>query len=309
MKRTIPCPLFHLVFCIVLLARVSNAQFQPTVQPIVNCSRYHPDTNVLDVFFGYASSYATTVNIPVGTNNFLTPGDPNRNQPVSFSPGVHDRVFFTSFNLTPAEQELTWFVGNGSATGLADPRQSCDPLPYMGNWNATTTYYPYQLVSYQGNLWALCACGPSTNNVPGTPNSFAWLLYYPVGAVPGPPGPTGPQGVPGQSVIGAAEPPGTNCTYGGVKYTDAAGIRFVCNGAPGAQGPPGNTNVFPSAQVYTFPKPPRLTIVDAHVTPNSLVILQYVGSDGTAPVATDIKNGQFTATGLPERQFRYVVIN
>ena len=57
-----------------------------------------------------------------------------------------------------------------------------------------------------------------------------------------------------------------------------------------------------------FPKPPRLTIVDAHVAPNSLVILQYVGSGDNAPAATDINNGQFTATGVAGRQFRYVVI-
>jgi hypothetical protein len=36
------------------------------------------------------------------------------------------------------------------------------------------------------------------------------------------------------SVVGTPEPPGRACTNGGVKYTAANGISYVCNGAPGA---------------------------------------------------------------------------
>lgn len=49
----------------------------------------------------------------------------------------------------------------------------------------------------------------------------------------GPAGPTGPQGPAGQSVVGASEPPGPNCTYGGAKYTAGGTTQYVCNGAPG----------------------------------------------------------------------------
>jgi hypothetical protein len=62
---------------------------------------------------------------------------------------------------------------------------------------------------------------------------------------PGPPGPQGPQGVQGPagangvSPVGVPEPPGSNCQYGGLKYTDAQGVHYVCHGAPGLQGPEG----------------------------------------------------------------------
>lgn len=52
-------------------------------------------------------------------------------------------------------------------------------------------------------------------------------------------GPTGPQGLPGPagvdgvSPVGQPEPAGSNCQHGGLKYTDAQGMRYVCNGAPG----------------------------------------------------------------------------
>ncbi len=47
-------------------------------------------------------------------------------------------------------------------------------------------------------------------------------------------GPQGPAGADGVSPVGQPEPAGTNCQYGGLKYTDAQGAHYVCNGAPGA---------------------------------------------------------------------------
>lgn len=41
---------------------------------------------------------------------------------------------------------------------------------------------------------------------------------------------------PGQSVASAAEAPGANCTYGGVKYTSATGVNYVCAGSLGPTG-------------------------------------------------------------------------
>ncbi|MHB8877981.1 MAG: hypothetical protein ACYC8T_30160 [Myxococcaceae bacterium] len=41
---------------------------------------------------------------------------------------------------------------------------------------------------------------------------------------------------PGQSVVGTAEAPGANCTFGGVKYTSASGVNYICSGALGPTG-------------------------------------------------------------------------
>jgi len=50
-------------------------------------------------------------------------------------------------------------------------------------------------------------------------------------------GPQGPAGADGISPVGQPEPAGSNCQHGGLKYTDAQGVHYVCHGAPGA----GNT--------------------------------------------------------------------
>src|SRR5688500_9630225 len=50
-------------------------------------------------------------------------------------------------------------------------------------------------------------------------------------------GPQGQAGADGVSPVGQPEPAGTNCQHGGLKYTDAQGVHYICNGAPGA----GNT--------------------------------------------------------------------
>ncbi|MCK9463999.1 MAG: collagen-like protein, partial [Proteobacteria bacterium] len=51
----------------------------------------------------------------------------------------------------------------------------------------------------------------------------------------------GLDGLDGESVVGATEAPGDNCTYGGVAYTSATGIDYVCNGETGLTGPAGAT--------------------------------------------------------------------
>jgi hypothetical protein len=62
--------------------------------------------------------------------------------------------------------------------------------------------------------------------------------------------------------------------------------------------------------VLTFPKSGRLTVADPIVTPNSVIVVQYVGArSGTVPVITDVGTGQFTVGGAKGKQFRYVVFN
>ncbi|WIG93730.1 hypothetical protein [Myxococcus sp. SDU36] len=64
-------------------------------------------------------------------------------------------------------------------------------------------------------------------------------------------------------MVGASEPPGANCTYGGVQYTSASGINYVCNGAPGdtlafgyfyALMPPDNAATVAAASAVDFPR-------------------------------------------------------
>ena len=111
---------------VLVTCAVSEAQFQPSVVPIVNCVTSHPDTGTLDVFFGYASSFTTNVAIDVGSQNFFFPGSQNRNQPTVFEPGVHDRVFFTSFTPIPQQSELSWSLNGTIVTAFDDPNLACN---------------------------------------------------------------------------------------------------------------------------------------------------------------------------------------
>jgi hypothetical protein len=189
---------------------------------------------------------------------------------------------------------------------------ACDPPRYLGLWNSSTVYQQFQAVSHNGVVWVSTLQGVSfSGHEPGTDSYWELFLFR------GRQGPQGDTGQPGQSVTSVPEPPGSNCSSGGVKYTDISGVRYVCNGAPGPQGPPGppgNPNIFPSGQVYTFPSNGRLTITDSNVTATSVIVLQYVGG-GVAPplspnpILISTAPGQFTASGVVSKQFRYVVIN
>ncbi|WP_240462467.1 hypothetical protein [Myxococcus sp. CA018] len=67
-------------------------------------------------------------------------------------------------------------------------------------------------------------------------------------------------------MVGASEPPGANCTYGGIQYTSASGVNYVCNGAPGPAGdalafgyfyalmPPDNAATVAAASAVDFPR-------------------------------------------------------
>mgnify|MGYP001583731259 CR=1 FL=1 len=45
---------------------------------------------------------------------------------------------------------------------------------------------------------------------------------------------------------------GGNCAYGGVKYTSASGVEYVCNGAPGTAGPVGPPGASGSVMAFGF---------------------------------------------------------
>ncbi len=123
----------------------------------------------------------------------------------------------------------------------------------------------------------------------------------------GPQGPEGPQGPKGDQ--GAKGEKGDKGDKGETGPQGPQG-PIGPQGPQGPQGPAGNSpNIFPSTQVYTLGRDGKLTVTDAHVTPNSVILLQYIGGDKEAPDATEITAGRFTVKGHPNRKFRYVVFN
>lgn len=316
----------HTLLCLFALGvpLAGQASGQQVI-PLPPCVRYNPSTSILDTYWGYAAT--APLHLDVGQNNFFFPGLTFRNQPTDFQAGVHERVFVTSFLTTASTPQITWFVNGRFETASALSRP-CDPPTGLGEWDPAVSYAENVVVSFNGLLWVSpyqsSITRPNLNVQPGT-NVVFWRLFSLTRVVqgdpglqgdPGPrgdPGGRGDPGPPGQSVIGAAEAPGSNCPHGGVRYTAIGTTRFVCNGAPGPQGSPGNSNLFTSAEVYTFPSTGRLTIFDENVTPTSLIVLMYVAG-GVAPVLSQnpvlmsTAPGQFTATGVVNKPFRYAVI-
>ena len=96
-------------------------------------------------------------------------------------------------------------------------------------------------------------------------------------------GDPGATGGAGQSVTAAVEAPGANCATGGVRYTSAGGVNYVCNGAVGGGG--SDT----AAQILS-----KLTTADG--AGSGLDADTLDGIDSGAFVRTNQFNGLFNST-------------
>ncbi len=79
-----------------------------TVVPILNCvKRNHNGTYTAR--FGYDNSTGAAVTIPMGPNNFFTPGNQNRGQTTVFQPGLVANAFSVTFNASGSNLAV-WFL-------------------------------------------------------------------------------------------------------------------------------------------------------------------------------------------------------
>src|SRR5262245_4336529 len=95
---------------VVCLAAPASAQTPDQVQPFVDCIEFLPSPMVARAHFGYVSTYATEVTLPIGFDNFFTPGIINRGQPTVFQPGFHDRVFSTEWLVNGSQPSIAWVL-------------------------------------------------------------------------------------------------------------------------------------------------------------------------------------------------------
>jgi hypothetical protein len=102
------------------------------VTPVLDCVAENPDGSLVAAF-GYLNGASGAVAIPVGSTNFLSPGDADRGQPTNFiSGGQH---FWVYVPLTGGS--VTWRLGAGSATATpTSPR--CPPFPTGGDDDTET---------------------------------------------------------------------------------------------------------------------------------------------------------------------------
>ncbi len=77
---------------------------------------------------GYVNSGTTTVAIPVGTNNYVTPSPTDRGQPTSFLAGTHANVWAPTLTATEMGQNPNWYI-NGVATSYSGSLPACASKP------------------------------------------------------------------------------------------------------------------------------------------------------------------------------------
>ncbi len=79
-----------------------------TVAPILNCVMRNANGSYT-AKFGYHNSTGAAVTIPVGNNNYFTPGAQNRGQVTVFQPGVVTNAFSVTFNANGSNLGI-WFL-------------------------------------------------------------------------------------------------------------------------------------------------------------------------------------------------------
>ena len=106
-----------------------------TVTGTVTC--YWPNSDGTTTFsVGYVNSGTTTVLIPVGTNNYVTPSPQDRGQPTTFLAGSHPNVWAPSLTATEMSNNPNWFI-NGVATSYSGSIPQCASKPVSVNGSTT----------------------------------------------------------------------------------------------------------------------------------------------------------------------------
>ena len=93
----------------------------------------------LTLVMGYMNRNDEVLDIPIGENNNMGPGDPDKGQPTHFLPGRHIGVFSMRVTEAEAERKLTWAINvNNQPTEIAfwqNPPYFSDPLLDSANGN------------------------------------------------------------------------------------------------------------------------------------------------------------------------------
>jgi hypothetical protein len=262
---------------------------QATVTPIISCADVHRTQVGKDIsaWFGYTNS-GSGVDIPVGVDNFFSPGATDRAQPTHFDSGFNELVFRVTFHLSGSVTQETWFLdGNSVTLDSATALPPCGGAFWAGTW-AQPSFPQYALgdiVIHNGASWI--ATSNTDNNEPGA--GAGWTELGSLSG--GPTGPTGPAGPTGARGLAGVQGP--------------TGPR----GPQGLTGAAGDQLSFPSPLTRRFPRSGRQLIRDSHVGPTSVVTIEYMGRSGRPTSVDKLTTGSFVATGTPGRHFRYVVFN
>ena len=144
MTRTSLC--FAAAALFTVAAQCQGAQFQIT--PFLSCIDVDSSAQTITAYFGYESFELAVTQVVAGIDNRFLPPPANRNQPILFFPGYHDKAF----RVTYASGILLW-VFNGSFVTVEPSSKTCTPLLPLPSGVA---FVPYsQKLAAIGNRAAL----------------------------------------------------------------------------------------------------------------------------------------------------------
>jgi hypothetical protein len=113
----------------------NNVRFNSgqNLQPIYDGWTHNPDGS-FEMHFGYLNrNYVEELSIPVGANNSIMPGGPDRGQPAYFYPRFNRLAFSITVPANWGKQELVWTVNFRGITERAvawlQPEWEIDPTP------------------------------------------------------------------------------------------------------------------------------------------------------------------------------------
>jgi len=115
-----------------LLALPATASARGTVVPLLDCVVTDRDGSWIAVF-GYQNTSSSTVTIPVGARNKVTPATYGASQPTSFRPGTHRGAFTVT---VPRGGGPMWHLDGTNLAARVGSARPCPPsteLPEEGN--------------------------------------------------------------------------------------------------------------------------------------------------------------------------------
>jgi hypothetical protein len=122
------------------LAAPAAAQGPDVVQPILMCIEPIEGPGFkLRAHFGYVSTYSSEVTLPIGPDNFFSPGVINRGQPTVFLPGFHPHQFSTEWVVSGSSTQITWFTAGATAIAKNRTGLLCK-IRARGLWDSAETY-------------------------------------------------------------------------------------------------------------------------------------------------------------------------
>ena len=142
MRRTLAPRLLLVPLCVAALALPQVATAQRSLAPLSPAGQsvtpvyegwYRNHDGTYSLSFGYLNRNTTeVVDVPVGAENFVTPGKPNQGQPTHFNPRRHWGVFAVVVPADFGKQKVTWSLKMGgqvyAITGSLQPDWQIDAI-------------------------------------------------------------------------------------------------------------------------------------------------------------------------------------